>query len=487
MMARWHVQFTLLLGLLLGDVCFISWEATGTVGNFQTFAASDSSASNDERGPLLRQYQSLRQRLLSSPSLIASATRARVVRSAADNVKYAIAGLKILGFLSEASEHLLPVQIIAGVVQTLLEEIYPELEGNPKHAMRDIVYEERVKQQNNTLIGIQDVFRSIKNENTSDIMVARRSLESLRHILMANRCQFTRRDNVRASAAFFVEFATIHIAVSQMLILTDPSIESWPTELQAYVQKYIAYAKYVVQEEAKHNRLNVWGTESNIMELIQLLPADIQQEIPKRGAILEGEAVAFRLAPMSYINNGILSFIWSSIWDTSDRTWLSCWKSRCDYRTCPGTDNPMERGDSFRNHWRCRGEIFFLKGIDGNDGIIRACDRVGIFYWENGGAYNWFGSDARHPTSLKWRKSRCPGAYASSMRNGECADTAWRINVHGRQCGVPITDRDTVQLVSAHTGQPLSVFDTTYSFPRFVIYRSGVERDNYINGATDCN
>jgi len=71
------------------------------------------------------------------------------------------------------------------------------------------------------------------------------------------------------------------------------------------------------------------------------------------------------------------------------------------------------------------------------------------------------------------------------MRNGNCRDVVWRINVIGKPCGVPVTDRDTIRLVMDHTGLYLWIevevrwLDSIIAYPRLVIFRSDVRQDHY--------
>ena len=224
---------------------------------------------------------------------------------------------------------------------------------------------------------------------------------------------------------------------------------------------YVKYGYFVIQKDSVNNevllsyhsihtlKLNIPDElNPSIKDWIELLPNATQQNnlINYGGSIRDDGLISLKLAGYS------------------DPRWLSCWAfywDWCDFRSCPGYDNPMNPG--------CKGEKFRIKAIDEvEDGIIRTCSRVGFFYTYMKGKYWWY--------STYFVAASCPGASTASMKSGGCSLEAWKIEVLGKPCGVPVTDHDVVFLYNRHR---------TW-FPLFVIFRSDVARGKYNEGLQRC-
>lgn len=159
--------------------------------------------------------------------------------------------------------------------------------------------------------------------------------------------------------------------------------------------------------------------------------------------------------------------------------WLSCWGvgSNCRYATCPGVENPMERGTQFgRKVWKCKGEVFWIHNINSSDDVIRTCSVVGIQYGsDEGNGGNWWLGARNH---WWYRRSsttrRCSGRMQTSMINSGCDSEAWTIYARGKECNVAVTDHDVIVLKSlTHEMTPMGRLDTHNGWVEYPSWRIG--------------
>jgi len=78
---------------------------------------------------------------------------------------------------------------------------------------------------------------------------------TLNTTLTLDKCTFMHRDGVGSSAAYFKEFATIHLAVIYADILSHSKDTShWKGTLETSLTEYATYGRCVVQELNKVGR-----------------------------------------------------------------------------------------------------------------------------------------------------------------------------------------------------------------------------------------
>ena len=378
-------------------------------------------------------------------------------RSKRDAVEYAVAGLNLLGIALALSMVNPIVGSIVSVIALILPLIFPG--GDPKH-IQEIIWDERSKQLKMKMLSFKNHLEDIRDQYTTNNETAQRRLLALFDSMNTDQCSFMHTDSVRSSAAYFQSFATLHIQLNLLLIVIHGGDRHWQRILERNVDAYVKYGYFVIQKDSANIdgssyykiralKLNIPDElNPSIKDWIQLLPSSIQQnDLINYGSIRDDGLISLKLA------------------GDRDPMWLSCWDfyywHGCDHRDCQGYDNPMNPG--------CKGEKFRLKAIDeAKDGIIRTCSRVGFFYTYMKGKYWWF--------STYFSAASCPEASTASMKSGGCSSEAWKIEVLGKPCGVPVTDHDVVFLYNKHLT----------SFPLYVIFRSDVARGKYNEGLQRC-
>jgi hypothetical protein len=393
----------------------------------------------------------------------------------------ALAGLGIFGAaVSTFNPYAGCFASIIGIVANFLYA-NGQLGSDPVRATLDIIAQ-------NELRGVKLVMDSIERQaSTIDSSVVAQRRTALYDRILGMQCHFVRYDDTAFSAVHFTKFATFHLAIIQAVIVAYPNERFWADELEKYVIQYVAFAKHILHRELRRGATKRDGK----LRLYGPPCCDIQQWIEKATQQLPTEPTNNRarlIASIAIRNGHWVSFKYFSNYQPDtlhihqpEVTWLSCWGSgsECTGRSCSGDDNPMERGNQFEYYWKCRGEVFWIHKIDDvGDGMIRACDRVGIKYSNNNGRHYWLSSD--HQWFLPYFGNRyfintktCPGADASSMRGGRCRAEAWRINALGKPCGTVITDRDWIELVKADGGY------CDLNGVSFIIFRADVDRNEF--------
>ncbi len=375
------------------------------------------------------------------------------IRSKRDDIQNAVTALNLLGIALSVTS---PAGgAIALVVGTVLPLLFPG-GGDPVHVIRDIVLQERAVQQKAKLISFKLTMQDI--QRTSDEHLKKQRMTSFYDIMNSDRCLFMHRDDIRKDGAYFREFAYLHLVINELMILLYPHVGSLKGDFINNARQYIRYAKFAIQKEAAEGRnlrdqllpsIGVWSRCLLVAE-----PNYLVTRLLNEGNIDSGNWISLKLAG-------------------SHNNWLSCWVSGsdCTLRSCPGYDNPMERGGQYG--WKCRGEVFRIHAVDDGDGPIRTCSRVGIYYSSTNDRHWWLSSFKNR--LFKVNTKSCPelGNHAARLRS-QCAWEVWRINVRWQTCGVPIQDRDVVSLRNeANDAIPLRQY--------FVIFKSDVDRNEYNN------
>ena len=290
-------------------------------------------------------------------------------RSKRDAVEYAVAGLNLLGISLSLADPI--TGSIVSAIAIILPLIFPG--GDPKH-IQDIVWDERAKQQKMKMLDFKNQLEDILEHSKTNNETAQRRLLILFESMNTDQCSFMHTDSVRSSAAHFQSFATLHLQLNLLLIITHERDRHWQRILERNVDAYVKYGYFVIQKDATNIRdlrqvyfhsLYVSGTfksfkwnvreelNPSIQKWIQILPNAIKRnDLFNYGSIRDDGLISLKIA--SYENP----------------LWLSCWAFYwlpCDDRSCPGEDNPMNPG--------CKGEKFQIKAIDevedGSSGCVQ--------------------------------------------------------------------------------------------------------------------
>ena len=389
-------------------------------------------------------------------------------RSKRDAVENAVAGFNLLGIALSMANPILGS--ICSVIALIIPFIFPG--GDPKH-IQDMIWDERSKQQKMKMLDFKNHLEEIRDHYTTNNETAQRRLLALFDSMSKERCSFMHTDSIRSSAAYFQSFATLHLELNLLLIIIHKGDQHWQRILEKNVDAYVKYGNFVVQKDSAKNsdvryikRLGKHTPPLKIPDELnpaiknwtQLLPSAIQQnDLINYGAIRDDVLVSFKVAGYS------------------NPLWFSCWDSyylSCDHRDCPGEDNPMKSG--------CKGEKFRIKAIDKvEDGIIRTCSWVGLFYTYMKGEYWW--------VSTYLSTGSCPGSSTYLMKLGICSSEAWEIEVLGKPCGVPVTDRDVVLFTNRYNAGSLDRYmSETRPDVMVVIFRSDVAYGKYNEGLQMC-
>ena len=351
--------------------------------------------------------------------------------------------------------------------------------------IQDIVWDERSKQQRMKMTDIKNHLEEIRDhyKTNATLTVANQRLLNLFDSMSTVRCSFMHKDNVRSSAAYFESFATLHLEINLLLIVIHKGEPHWQRVLERNVDTYVKYGYFVIQKDAAYYRNfdNVYKYSYN-SDAMNMKPFKLEVRIRLEPSIQKW----IKLSPNAAHRNDLIYYgsvrhgglISLKLAVYKDPWWWSCWNFywfECDMRGCPREDNPMNPG--------CRGEKFQIKAIDeAEDGIIRTCSWVGLFYTYMNGRYWWL--------TVSGHARSCPGVSTASMKSGSCCREAWKIEVPGKPCGVPVTDRDVVFFTNKATGlalgelfiEPRRIFDARY----FVVFRSDVEHGKYNEGLKTC-
>ena len=99
---------------------------------------------------------------------------------------------------------------VATVITGILKMLLPA--DDPTLIMRDIVLDERAKQQKNKLISIREHLGRIERYSEHNAVESDRMMLNLYGSLDTERCLYMRRDGIQSCAKFFIQFATIYLA-----------------------------------------------------------------------------------------------------------------------------------------------------------------------------------------------------------------------------------------------------------------------------------
>ena len=148
-------------------------------------------------------------------------------RSKRDAVEYAVAGLNLLGISLSLADPITGSIFLA--IAVILPLIFPG--GEPKH-IPDFIWDERSKQQKMKMLDFKNYLEDIKEHSKTNNETAQGELLLLFNKMSLVQCSFMHTDSVRSSAAYFQSFATLHLQLNLLLIVTHGGDRHWQKILE---------------------------------------------------------------------------------------------------------------------------------------------------------------------------------------------------------------------------------------------------------------